>query len=308
MATNINYPNGCTLGSLNTGSLEGCVVKFGFVRGIIATFGDFEIPEASLTSIESVITYLQGKTLEANKLNRAYYIPFIQDLTDNTPDAELKKSGYGDDLGHVEQPLAWQFEFTDMGVEFHKNLRNFNDKQGLKVYVVTDNFIGGERSATGVKPFKASLFAKPVKVGKPTGDLNKYMGDLTIKNPKAMSDLLFPMVLPEDYDLESNLNGLVDVVLSATGGSGTISVTAKIKATGEDFITKYASEIASGSVILVDDSASTGSVSNGVYSITIAAGSHIVKLDTPIAISAEGVGSLTSGSYESNEVTVTVTA
>ena len=68
--------------------------------------------------------------------------------------------------------------------------------------------------------------------------------------------------------------------------------------------------MAAGNTLLIDGAAETPtSVSNGTILLSgITAGEHTVSLNVPSALVTESIGSLSKGGYESNEVTVTVTA
>lgn len=312
MPTIVGLPRSCEEGSRNTGTPNGCVVTLEQITGFLLCYDGFKVPVASQDSWSEVLTYFQTATLASDPLERIYPVLQLNDFTDNTEAAQVKKNGFGDNIAIFEQPFTAEIELENLGIEFMKNMREFRKAKNLRLYIITDEFIGGYLDSAGeFCPFECTFISKGVKVGKRSGDATKYLFDVTLKNPVALTDLIEPIVFPENTDLATEINGLTDVVISATGGAGTISVTAIEKNTKKDWITKFSTEIMADSdaVILVDGTLATvASISSGTALISgITAGSHTVKIDTPANLVSKSIGSITAGGYESNEVTVTVT-
>lgn len=314
MSSIVGIPRACAAGSRNTGTPNGCVVTLEQINGFLLCYDGFKIPAASQDSWSEVLTYLQTATLSSSYLERLYPVLQLNDFTDNTDAPQVKKNGFGDNIAIFEQPFMAEIELENLGIEFMKNIRGFGKAKNLRMYIVTDEFIGGYLDSTGdFCPFECTFISKGVKVGKRTGDQTKYLFDVTLKNPVALTDLIEPIVFPENTDLSTELNGLTDVVLTATGGSLSAQIEATEKMTKANFGTKFATEIMANAsdIILVDGaSATVASVSSsGVILVNgLTAGTRKIKLNVPVDLTTSGIGSVTSGGYESNEVTVTVTA
>lgn len=305
--TIINAPIGCTTGPGNT-AIPSCGATIDHLKGLFLCFDGFEIPNASLTSFATALTYLQTKTLAANPLERLYPLSIIEGLTNNTAAPEKKNSGYGNTQYTAEQPHQFELELENVGIEFFKRLRRWNGRKDLKVYWIDTEFIGGHQTSTGFAPIEASLFVKQAMPGN-IADYTKYMADLELKNPKSLTDLLDTIAIPDGTDLESEVNGITDVTLAGTGGVLSATVTAVMSISKEDFATKFDSQIVDANTLLVDGNAVTpDSVANGAVSLTLTAGTHTISLAAPADLATAGIGSSTAGGYESNEITVTVTA
>lgn len=304
---NLNLPNCTTQGSFNTGIPNGCVLTLENITGFLLAFDGFKIPAASTTDWATEIAYLQAATLATDPAERLYPVLFLEDFTDNTPAPEKKKSGFGNTTHTFEQPYDFQARLENLGIEFMKNLRSYRGRKNLRCYVVTDEMIGGYENAAGdFVPFECTFDLTQPKIGKITGDPTMYNVEISIKDPRALTDNLVGIAIPTGTDLASEINGLTDVVLSVTGGAGSVAISAIEKNTKVDFITKYATELATG-MFLVNGVAKNATIANGVATISaLTAGSAIVSLNTPAVLAAAGIGSSTAGGYEGNSVTVTV--
>lgn len=304
----INYPKSCVTNYANTG-LPSCFVSIDHLKGLVICYDGFKIPAANLTSFATTLAYLQTATLAANPLERAYPLHIIEGLTDNTAAPEKKNSGYGNTQYTSEQPHQFEIELENVGIEFYKKLRTFNGKKNVRVYWLDEQFIGGYEDTNGdLLPIEASLFFKQVKPGN-IADYTKYMLDLELKNSKSLTDDLDVVAITDGTDLKNELNGISDVILSGTGGVLSATVTGLMAISKEDFVTKFATELLADGGILVDGLGVTpDAVADGVMSFTLTAGVHVIKLETPSGLAGIPIGSPTAGGYESNEITVTVTA
>ena len=305
--TIINVPIGCATDPGNT-AIPSCGATIDHLKGLFLCFDGFEIPNASLTSFATVLTYLQTKTLAANPLERLYPLSIIEGLTNNTAAPEKKNSGYGNTQYTAEQPHQFELELENVGIEFFKRLRKWNGRKDLRVYWIDTEFIGGHQTSTGFAPIEASLFVKQAMPGN-IADYTKYMADLELKNPKSLTDLLDTIAIPDGTDLESEVNGITDVTLAGTGGVLSATVTGLMSISKENFITKFRSSLA-GVSFLVDGvaKAPTSISAQGVALLTLTAGVHTISLVAPDNLTGEGIGSSTAGGYESNEISVTVRA
>lgn len=301
----LNYPLNCSTGVGNTG-LPSCTINLEQLTGLLLTFDGFKIPAASLTDFDTMFAYLQAATLNADPLMRIYPLNIIEGLTDNTAAPEKKMSGYGNTKGIIEQTHQFEVELESHGIHFYKNLRKWNGKKNVRAYWVDKGFIGGYKDSNGdLQPMELDIFFKQVKVGN-VADITKYMCEVELKDEKALTDNLDGMAIPDGFKVKNEIFGLTDVELSGTGGVLSATVTGVMAISKEDFISKFATGLAEVAWLVDGVSVSPTSISNGSALFTLTAGTHTIKLLNPYALTAEFIGSLTSGGYESNEITVTV--
>ena len=303
----LNYPLNCTTGVGNTG-LPSCTINLEQLTGLLLTFDGFKIPAARLTDFDTMFAYLQAATLNADPLMRIYPLNIIEGLTDNTAAPEKKMSGYGNTKGIIEQTHQFEVELESHGIHFYKNLRKWNGRKNVRAYWVDKGFIGGYKDSNGdLQPMELDIFFKQVKVGN-VADITKYMCEVELKDEKALTDNLDGMAIPDGFKVKNEIFGLTDVELSGTGGVLSATVTGVMAISKEDFITKNASEFTSATFLVDGTSVAPTSISNGVALFTLTAGTHKIKLASPSVLASDGIGSVTSGGYESNEITVTVRA
>ena len=303
----INYPLNCNTGVGNTG-LPSCTINLEQLTGLLLTFDGFKIPAANLTDFDTMFAYLQAATLNADPLMRIYPLNIIEGLTDNTVAPEKKMSGYGNTKGIIEQTHQFEVELESHGIHFYKNLRKWNGKKNVRAYWVDKGFIGGYKDSNGdLQPMELDIFFKQVKPGN-VADITKYMCEVELKDEKALTDNLDGMAIPKGFKVKNEIFGLTDVELSGTGGVLSATVTGVMAISKEDFISKFAIELSAGNFLVDGVTGTPTSISNGVALFTLTAGTHKIKLGSPTVLATDGIGSATSGGYESNEITVTVRA
>lgn len=304
----LNYPLNCTTGVGNTG-LPSCTINLEQLTGLLLTFDGFKIPAASLTDFDTMFAYLQAATLNADPLMRIYPLNIIEGLTDNTAAPEKKMSGYGNTKGIIEQTHQFEVELESHGIHFYKNLRKWNGRKNVRAYWVDKGFIGGYKDSNGdLQPMELDIFFKQVKVGN-VADITKYMCEVELKDEKALTDNLDGMAIPNGFKVKNEIFGLTDVELSGTGGVLRATITGVMAISKEDFVSKFSDFLTDNNAWLIDGiPGDATSISNGVVLYDLAAGTHVISLNTPSALQLAGIGSATSGGYESNKITVTVTA
>lgn len=303
----LNYPLNCNTGVGNTG-LPSCTINLEQLTGLLLTFDGFKIPAASLTDFYTMFAYLQTATLNAFPLMRIYPLNIIEGLTDNTAAPEKKMSGYGNTKGIIEQTHQFEVELESHGIHFYKNLRKWNGRKNVRAYWVDKGFIGGYKDSNGdLQPMELDIFFKQVKPGN-VADITKYMCEVELKDEKALTDNLDGMAIPEGFKVKNEIFGLTDVELSGTGGVLSATVTGVMAISKEDFVSKFANELTAANFLVDGTYVAPTSISNGVALFTLTAGTHKIKLGSPARLEYDNIGSATSGGYESNEITVTVTA
>lgn len=292
-----------------------CAVKLDHLVGFILTFDGFEIPNAKLGTFDDAIDYLQKASVASGR-DRIFYIPKVFGNEDNTPEPDVKKSGYGFLVKTDEMPHEFTIEHEDLGIEFHKRLRRFRNRKDLRVYWIDTTFIGGQQTTTGLKGFECSFMAKQVKVGIKGGDYTLYKSTLQIQDPTALTDKLSTILLPEDFDLSVELGAILDVDVTATGGVLSATTQAKTSISKTDLYALYSTELANplawvctnSSGVIVPASAVVKDDSAKGWVLTLPAGVYTISLANPTVLVGLGVGSFKSGGYESNVANATVTA
>ena len=304
----LNYPLNCNTGVGNTG-LPNYTINLEQLTGLLLTFDGFKIPAASLTDFYTMFAYLQEATLNTDPLMRIYPLNIIEGLTDNTAAPEKKMSGYGNTKGVTEQTHQFEVELESHGIHFYKNLRKWNGRKNVRAYWVDKGFIGGYKDSNGdLQPMELDIFFKQVKPGN-VADITKYMCEVELKDEKALTDNLDGMAIPNGFKVKNEIFGLTDVELSGTGGVLSATVTGVLSISKEDFVRKFYGELFANGPWVVDGvSKNPDSIINWNVLFTLTAGTHKIKLASPIILAENGIGSNTSGGYESNEITVTVRA
>ena len=306
MATIIGVPQ-CSTKWGNTGQ-PACDIKIDHLKHLLIHFDGFEVPDAEIDSWNATLEALQEATL--NPLaTRLFPVKNVYGVEDATEAPAKMTSGYGKTAQVIEKPHQLNIELENIGIEFFKRLRKFNNNKKLRVFWVDSTFIGGQKTSTGWTGFQCDWHLNQVKPGN-VADYTKYVLQLEISDPKSLTDNLAAVVFPEGFDLDVELSGITDVTLSATAGTGTIAVSGITSIAKEDFISMYATELAASSsncFLLNGVPTTPANVTNGVANFSgVDPGATIVKLTTPALLAAKGVGSSTAGGFESNEVTVTV--
>ena len=316
MASIVNKPTSCTTRSRNLGVPKGCPIKLENITGFFVCQEGFAIPAASQDSFDEVLTYLQTASLDADPNKRLYYVSEFNSFKDSTPASETVQGGMGKPIGRKKNNPLFDIEIPNHGIEYFKNMYGFNDLKEAAFYFVTDEFIAGHYAENGdFVPFGGTMYLDNPVIGSPTGDMTKYPLQIWLDDKDAFSKHIDAIAIPDNIELPDEIGGVTDVTITATGGARTISITAVESISNVDWATKYATEILThpDMIFILDGvgSEDVKSISNGVilYGDRLPAGTHTVKLVHPIKLIENGlIGSYSKGGYESNEVTVTVTA
>jgi len=304
----------CTSKFGNVGE-PSCGIKIDHLVGFILTYGNFEIPNASLTDFDTTLAYLQASTL-ANGNGRTFYIPKIFGNEDSTPAADIKKSGYGFNIKQDEKSHEFTIEFENKGIKFHKNLRKFRERKDMRVLWIDTQFIGGLRTSTGLRGFECTFMANQVKVGVLGGDPTKYTGNLQLEDPSALEDKLSTILFPEDFDLSEEMGGILDVELFGTGGAGTATIGARTEISRTDLYADYSTLLADTDAwkAIVKSTGATATITtvtkddaNKKWILGLAAGTYLISMASPAELAALTIGSLTAGGFESETIEVVVT-
>lgn len=307
MATILGVPS-CSQSWGNTGQ-PSCDFKIEKLNHLMVSFDTFAVPAASTTTWATFLAYLQAGTLAAID-DRLFPIKKVM-ANENATEAPAKMtSGYGITTKVTEKPHQFNIELENLGIEFFKRLRKFNKSKKLRVFWVDDTFIGGKTNTAGdFLGMECSWHLNQVMPGN-VADYTKYILQLELTDPGALTDNLIPVGFPEGFDFEVEFGGITDVTLTGTGGSGSATVTAATSIAKEDFITLYATELLETGMWLINGVPATlppGGIVNGVATfVIVGARTYTIALNTPALLAVEGIGSSTAGGFESNTVSVVV--
>ncbi len=297
--------------SINTGVSAGKKLRIDEIIGFIIVFDGFKIPNTSAQTYAEMLTYLQTKTIAASKEERCYPVTRLYDFTDESEDPEEKTDGFGRLSRINEKPKKFSCMFVNNGIEFHKNTRGFNEYSDLAIYPIAKNGIVGFRDTTGaLVPYNANMFVYPQKIGKVTGDETMLPVKISLIDSKYMTNKLDMVEFPEGNDIETELNGIVDLVLTpyATG-----KVIVEQKGTYKNLYdtTTYRTALAAPSAWMARDKVTKASVT--ITSVTadatikgftfvVGVTPNTVEVQTvdPTALAALNIGSATAGGFESD--------
>lgn len=217
--SNINFQN-CNLVEVGT-SLPDCLLLLGEPKGFILT-------KKSWT--ENVSTDLD-KAYFQQKIQEGIFIPFLNAFSfeDTTPEATTEESSNGS-IKVVRDPKP-QFNIQySRSVHFNKILTKYNSYEQYNVLLVFDNDVifcalsADETEVSGLR--LGQLHTAPYKhnTGSETG---KSMTMMQLLDTNQYNE---GAVLDPNFNVNTELYGIMDVVVAGTSASGSVSfsVTSKV--------------------------------------------------------------------------------
>lgn len=294
----------CSSSGGNTGTAA-CKFDLKKIQGMIIVPPNTIIPTAEVVKIESeLLTYLENKTLEASRLDRFFPVQFVG-VTDNSEDAISVNKGYGLKVYVREGKYTLMFE-TNEGMELNNNLRSFNNSQKSVYFITDDKKLIGTKDSTGLKALEAeNIYTHFVKINDGANPA-MYRTEVSLKNGTQMNENI-KFYQFDEVDINSELNGLIDLFLTQVTAVGAATVKVKVlDRYGSNIGEKYsdAGELAqagawtsSRSITAVSYDAATKS-----FILTVAttwAAADTISLASPTALAAENVVG-----YESNTLTL----
>ena len=305
----INKAKSTVLAS-NTGRRFTESLKINRITGIILARRGFEVPDASLTSFTSFITYLQTASLAEGR-GRIYPLLGLFGATDETAEATELTSGYGMMYGRVDSPSKFKLEYDNFGFQYFKELMGFNTSKDLSVFIVDTNFIAGQKTSTGFAGFDCSYFQDKGKYGD-MSNAAKNIGTLSLANDYALGSLIDGMQFPNiNYDITKELAGVTELALTAVPTALNINVKVEYVIGKTNVYDEFSGDLDVAGAWVVTDSA-TGEVEtvsavavdavNKTFDLTVTAGTYDVKLANAAALEVLGVGTKTQGGFESDTV------
>lgn len=253
----------------------------------------------------------------------------IVDLTDNTPEATMEESGYGNLMGTTYKKHNFTVRIGNLGQVLNQNLYKYVGNKDVAIcFVDAKGRLFMKQNGTGAKFMPCQIVAEQTKMA--TGSTS------IVQNVKIMLDetdafmgqnlMVYPFgqTLLGANQLSDLLHGIHDVEF--TSGPGTQStthmfVTATVKENLSNFGTTYAAQIAAAdaTAFTVVDKADgttvptisavavtagvidfTGTFTTGhTYNVSLAPAATLIALGSPI-------GAVTTGGFESNVVEIVI--
>jgi hypothetical protein len=291
------------------------------IVGAILCDPSFSISVANLASNTTLKAALAAATLVIGS-GRIFPLAALDNPTDNSEASKKSKTAYGRTQFGDEGGYDHSFEIVEGGMELHKNLRKFNDRQMYFMYIDKKNRIFGWKDSAGIMyPFSGDVRFEPFKIHNGT-DKAKFMVNFVMDNVTEINDNLGFFAC--DFDVLKTIKGLVDVTIVETAHSATTATVKVTSAYGcidmaKDFETILETAanwrlypVAGGADVVPSGivyTAATGTDTIGTFVITHASlsASHYLSLDTPAVLAAAGMGGVGHVGYESNTITVAYT-
>lgn len=292
----------------NTGQPKGGYLKLEYMEGMLIHPDGFKIPQSELNGkFADLVTYLQKAQLADASL-RLWCLPRFEGVTDNTPAVEQKEAPYGFKKAPVEKSHKFDIEIEDFGTEFYKQLRLFNGRSDLRAIVLQPNALMFEIDENGdAQGAEVDLTASQVKIGN-IADYTKYMLNVEFKDKGFFTDHLRSVEIPQGKVFRDYFKGILNVSISEPATNVVKAVTS---ITGTDLYNTYDDELAVvGAWVLTNtltgaESAPSTVAKNATHkgwTITHAIAAPVtIRLASPSALAALGVGSATSGGFEAQD-------
>ncbi|MGN6416146.1 MAG: hypothetical protein ACTHMC_01550 [Pseudobacter sp.] len=235
----------CLNVNANTG-IGACAVNFKNIVGAILTPKGFSLTTASLAAFK---TALINASQAASKASRIYPVYDFRPLADNSEALTVQTFSTGQKAPVREGTLDWTFQFIAGGIDLLKKLRLFNASSTAFDFLFVDsqNFIIGvsdeENDALKAIPSDGGFFwAHPWKAndGSKVAEYSLQFCFL----PKYINELVG--YVKADFDVQSTVTGLKDVVLSSPSAnvtSGSYNIAVNIKDGGEDMGQRFEAEL-----------------------------------------------------------------
>lgn len=310
----------------NTGYQSAGIVPEKFVGFILAPRA-FTLTAANIAADNTLIGVLQAAST-AVVSGRVY--PFlgpdaVVDLTDNTAEAALEESGYGNLMGVTYKKHQFTVRIGNLGQVLNQNFYKYAGNKDVSIiFVDSKGRLFMKQSGTGAKGMPCQIIADQTKMA--TGstaivqnlkitldETDAFMGENLLVYPFGQT-LLGANALS---DLMSGVHDVELTLISATAQAITVKAIRKADLRNMADADMYgtaplAAQPAAWSVVL--DSTGVAVTPSGVtvsalgYFViagTFATAPNSVSMKDSAALKALNVGSATTGGYESNVLTVT---
>ena len=307
MSNLVNYFTS-RIGYGNTGQPKGKQFTLKPFKGGLIHPDGFTIPNAKLVgTYEELVAYLQAAQLNAPE-TRVWCFPAFFGVTDTSEAADIQKAPYGNNVVRNEKPQTMDIELENLGTEFYKGIRNFTDRTDLRAIFFQEDGLLLEDAENGeAQGCEISLIANQTTI--PTIDAyQKQILAVQIKDSGFLSDRVNFVQTKAGKEFISYFKGILNVEHSepATNVVKAVEAISKI-----DLYDVYDDELAvvgawwiknllTGELTRPSVGGVVKSPTYKGWAITTAVSApREIFLDTPAALAALGVGSATSGGFES---------
>lgn len=260
--------------------------------------------------LATLIAAMNADVVNEVKSERLYpFFQFAELVADNTVEAPKIVKGSGGVSFGSDKARDFRYEYNNIGLEAYKKFKKLSKSiKYMFGYDLENQLIGTKNAAGKLIPIELQAFFVHEPKFNQDGTVNFFV-DIVTKDPYAFGSNAV-IVDCSTTPLTSEMSGLFDVTLAATPTALTITLTADIDVTGEDFIAKYSGDvdvagawtcITSEGVAVTPSVVTVAEGSPYTVALTVTAGTYnTVKLASPSALIALGVGSISGGGYESN--------
>ena len=313
----------------NTG-IETLGINLEKIVGVMFAPSSLTFTAANIATDAALITALQAAVLAA-KTSRIFPLLTADGIvasTDNTAEAAVEESDYGNMMGVTYKKHNYTFRIGNNGMYLNQQLYKYVGNKNLSVFLLdgTGKLLA-RKSGTGMKGMPCQLVVDQHKLaGGATASVQNIKVILTETDALMDNDKLLVFPFANTVELQDLIHGLHDVVLTAgtsTQTASAIYLKALVPASYVDFGTTYKTEIEADDAsawLVYDVTAPTTPIT--VSGVTVVAGeiilasaaaftsghSFYVSLNTPAALAAAAtpIGSAATGGFESNVVTIAI--
>lgn len=294
------------IGYGNTGQPKGKQFTLKPFKGVLIHPDGFTIPNEVLSgTYESLVAHLQAAQLNAPE-RRVWCFPSFAGVTDTSEAADVQKTPYGFNVVRSEKPQTMDIELENLGTEYYKGIRNFTDRTDLRAIFFQEDGILLEDAGNGeAQGCEISLIANQTTI--PTIDAyQKQILAVQIKDSGFLSDRVNFVQTKTGKEFISFFKGILNVEHSEPATNVVKAVEAISKT---DLYDVYDTELAVPAAWWIRNLLTGGltrpttvvinPVNKGWAITTAVSAPREIFLDTPTALATLGVGSITSGGFES---------
>lgn len=274
----------------------------------------------SAADMADLVGALVTNCLLDSKILRGYPVFRFVELKDNSQEPVVASLGYGNGKPVRDGKYDWTFKVLAGGLGRHIKLRSLNKTNRKVLLIDEDNNIYGVKGGTQAAPtltgFALDYFqALPWKLGDGSNPA-VFEVRMALERTKEFNELLG--VYPSTSDVEDNVKGVMDVILTAgTVTATSVKVTAKTELEGIDMYDLYVDALAvtgawsivkaDGTVVTVSTAAKDTAIRGWTLGFSsIPATTIDVSMKGPATLDGLSVGG-GAGAYGFESDTLTVT-
>ncbi len=268
----------------------------------------------------SLKTNLQADTRKAVG-SRIFPIFSFGGITDGSTESKYQTFGYGAERKSIDGKYTWTFDLLQGGVSLVKALRKFNNSDYDVLFVTSDNYLIGTKTGTTGEMKGVSCDIFDVMPWKPSDGSNANVYKVKFSLGLAATSELNENVeyIKTDFDLSTEVKGLINVSLSDNGTQSTthIFVAAKTNENDVNLYDLYPSALAAagcwiikdntGAVITPSNVAQVSGTKGWDFTGSYGTGTDVtVQLADPATLSTALVGKEPSNGLESEVLTISI--